>query len=105
MSRKREQFASYNKQKDELKIGEALIYVDYSESYNNVEQCEIQGAYFAQQNVSGFISCSLYYNEAEQGNLAKIPIAVISKSSDHSQIAAFTCTNTIVNELKKRMKD
>ena len=104
MYRKREQVAS-NKQKDELKIGEAFIYVDYSESYNNVQQCEIQGAYFAQQNVSVFISCSLYYNEVEQGNLAKIPIAVISKSSDHSQIAAFTCTNTIVNELKKRMKD
>ena len=37
--------------------------------------------------------------------MAKIPIAVISESSDHSRIAAFTCTNTIVNELKKRIKD
>ena len=48
--RKREKVASYNKQKDELKTGEALIYVDYSESYNNTQQEEIQSAYFGQQN-------------------------------------------------------
>ena len=30
---------------------------------------------------------------------------MISESSDHSQIAAFTCTNAIVNKLKKKMKD
>ena len=46
--RKREQVASYNKQKDELKTGEALIHVDYSESYNNTQQDEIQSAYFGQ---------------------------------------------------------
>ena len=38
-------------------------------------------------------------------NKAKIPIAVISESSDHSRIAVFICTNAIVNELKKRMKE
>ena len=32
----------YNKQKDELKTGEALIHVDFSESYNNTQQDEIQ---------------------------------------------------------------
>ena len=37
--------------------------------------------------------------------MAKIPITVISESSDHSRIAAFTCSNAIVNELKKRIKD
>ena len=87
--RKHEQVASYNKQKDELKTGEALIHVDCSESYNNTQQDEIQSAYFGQLNFSIFTSCS-YYREAEQGNLAKIPIAVISESSDHSRIAAFT---------------
>ena len=57
--------------------------------------------------VSKFSSFTLrsYYREVEQGDLAKIPIAVISESSDHSRIAAFTCTNAIVNELKKRMED
>ena len=36
--RKRQQVASYNKQKDELKTGEALIQVDYSESCNDETQ-------------------------------------------------------------------
>ena len=36
--------------------------------------------------------------------MAKIPIAVISGSRDHSRIAGFTCTNAI-NELEKKMKD
>ena len=47
----------------------------------------------------------LFSREAKQSDLAKIPVAVISESSDHCQIAAFTCASTIVNELKKRMKD
>ena len=81
--KKREKVASYNKQKDELKTGEALIHVDYSESYNNTKQDEIQSGYFGQQNVTIFTSCS-YYREAEQGKLAKIPIAMISESSGHS---------------------
>ena len=104
IDRKHEQVASYNKQKDQLKTGEALIHVDYSESYNNTQHDEVQSAYFGRQNFSFFTSCS-HYSEAEQGNLARIPIAVISQSSDYSQIAAFTCTNAIVNELKRRMKD
>ena len=103
--RKREQVASYDKQKDELKTGKAFIHVDDSESYNNTQQDEIQSAYFGQQNLFlnktvFFTSCS-YYREAKQGDLAKIPIAVISESNNHSRIAAFTCTNAIVNELKE----
>ena len=101
---KREQGASYNKQKDELKTGQAFIHVDYSESYNNTQQDEIQSAYFGQQNCSVFISCS-YCHKAEQDHFPKIPIAVISESSDHSRIATFIYTNATVNELKKRMKD
>ena len=53
--KKREQDFSYNKQKDELKTGDALIHVDYRESYNNTQR-----AYFGQQNFSIFTSCSYY---------------------------------------------
>ena len=55
--RKCEQVASSNKQKDELKTGEALIHVDFSESYNNTQQDEIQSAYVGQQNFSTFTCC------------------------------------------------
>ena len=102
--RKREQVTSYNKQKDELKTGKALVHVDYSESYNNINQDEIQSAYFGKQNFSTFTSGS-YYCEAERDDLVKIAIAVISESSDHFQIATFTCTNIIANGLEKRLKD
>ena len=73
VNRKREQVTSFDKQKDEVKTGEAFVRVDYSETYNNTQQDEIQSAYFGQQNFSIFTSCS-YYREAEQGDLAKIPI-------------------------------
>ena len=55
--RKCEQVASSNKQKDELKTGEALIHVDFSESYNNTQQDKIQSAYVGQQNFSSFTCC------------------------------------------------
>ena len=54
--KKREQVVSYYKQKDELKTGEALIGVDYSNSYNKTQQDEIQSSYFVQQNFSIFVS-------------------------------------------------
>ena len=73
VNRKCEKVASFDKQKDEVKTGEAFVRVDHSESYNNTQQNEIQSAYFGQQNFSIFTSCS-YYREAEQGDLAKIPI-------------------------------
>ena len=58
--RESEQVASYNKQKDELKTEEALIHVDYSNSYNKTQQDEIQSAYFGQQGFSIFTSWSHY---------------------------------------------
>ena len=45
------------KEKDELKRGEALVHVDYSQSYNSTQQNEIQSAYFDQENFSIFTSC------------------------------------------------
>ena len=92
--------ASYKQQKLDLKPGEALIYVDYTESYSNLKQDEVQSAYFGQQNFSIFTSCS-YYRNSGKDNLTKVPMAVISKSNDHSRIAAFSCIVTIVGELKK----
>ena len=89
--RKRKQMTSYNQQKLDLKPGETLIHVDYSESYSNSQQDEVQSAYFGQQNFSIFTSCSYYRNSGE----------VISESNNHSRIAAFSCIVTIVDELKK----
>ena len=94
--------ASYNQQKLDLKPGEALIHVGYSEGYSNSQKDEVQSAYFGQQNFSIFTSCS-YYRDSGEDNLTKVPMAVISESNDHSRIAAFSCIVTIVDELKKLM--
>ena len=96
--RKRKQVNSYNEQKTNLKPREVLIHVDYSESYGNAQQDEIQSAYFGQQSFSIFTSCS-YYRDQEE--LKKFPMAVISESNDHSRIAAFSCVTSIFKELKK----
>ena len=98
--RKRKQVASYNQQKLDFKPEETLIHVDYSESYSNLEQDEVQSAYFGQQNFSIFTSCS-YYCDSGEDNLAKVPVAGIRESNDHSRIAAFSCIVTTVDELKK----
>ena len=46
--RKSEPVATYDKQKDLLKTGEALIHVDCSENCNNNQQDEIHSVYFGQ---------------------------------------------------------
>ena len=43
---KRQQHATYNQLKENLKTGEILLQVDYSENYVNKQQGEIQSAYF-----------------------------------------------------------
>ena len=93
--RKGKQVASYSQQKLDQKPGEVLILVDYSESYSNSQQDEVQSAYFGQQNC--------YCHNSGEDNLTKVPMAVISESNDHSRISAFSCIVTIVDELKKLM--
>ena len=53
--RKSEPVATYDKQKDLLKTGEALIHVDCSENCNNSQQDEIHSVYFGQQFCSKYM--------------------------------------------------
>ena len=46
---KRTQSNEYKKQIDELKDGEAIIHVDYSENYKNKQQNEVKSAYYGQE--------------------------------------------------------
>ena len=86
--RKRIQVAVYNQSKANLKQGEAILYVDYSEFYKNKQQYEIQSAYFGQSTFSIFTAC--VYRVDDCGDIVKRPITVVSESSDHSTIAALT---------------
>ena len=100
--RKRIQASAYNACKIDLAPGEALIHNDYSESYKNKQQDEIQSAYFGQSTFSLFTAC--VYHLDSIGDLVKRPITVVSESSDYSRIAALTCNDFVINEVEKHMK-
>ena len=67
---KREQVNVYNAIKNEIKPGELLIHVDYSENYENRQQNEIQSAYFGHTTFSLFTACC-YLRKEVDGELVK----------------------------------
>ena len=75
--------------------------MDYSESYKNKQQDEIQSAYFGQSCFSLFTAC--VYHKDEDGNLVKLPICVVSESNDQSRSAALACVDVVVKEIIKHL--
>ena len=84
---KRQQHACYNKLKEELGENEVLLNVEYSENYSNIQQGEIQSAYFGHDSFLIFTD--------KDGDLNNENITIISEASDHSRIAPFTCINKV----------
>ena len=48
----------------DLKQGDAIFHVDYSESYKNKQQDEIQSAYFGQSIFSLFTACVYHLDDS-----------------------------------------
>ena len=96
----KEQHRCYRLIKDNLSDNELMIYVDYSESYKNQEQGEVQSAYFGHQNFSLFTAC-VYYRK--DGELKSLNTVVVSESTDHSRIAAHSCVETVINYAKQKL--
>ena len=99
--RKRSQAASLTEAKSNLQEGHLLIQIDYSESYKNAEQNEIQSTYFRRSCFSIFTACCYY--RTEEGELMTYPVTITSESSDHSRIAAFSCVNKILKVMEERI--
>lgn len=76
-----------NSLKNDLKCGELLINVNYSENYVNQEQQKIQNAYFGHDCFSIFTGCC--YFRTANGELVNENITVTSEASDHSRLAAY----------------
>ena len=55
--RKRTQSKEYKKQIEEIKEGEAIIHVDFSENYKDKQQNEIKSAYYHQGQFSLYTVC------------------------------------------------
>ena len=99
--RKRSQAASLTEAKSNLQEGHLLNHIDYSESYKNAEQNEIQSTYFGRSCFSIFTACCYY--RTEEGVLMTYPVTITSESSNHSRIAAFSCVNKILKVVEERI--
>ena len=99
---KRVQNREYNSIKESLDQGEILVHVDYAESYKNVQQNEIQSAYFGNSIFSIFTACCYTKSLIDNGDgLKKDSVVVISESKDHNRIAALTCLKKVIEEVER----
>ena len=98
---KRRQSNEYKKQIDELKDGEAIIYVEYSENYKNKQQNEIKSAYYGQEQFSLFTVC-IYMKENEK--VICKSYTLVTLENDHSCNASFALNNFLINKVKEEAK-
>ena len=96
---KRQQHVRYNKLKEELGENEILLHFDYSENYSNIQQGEIQSAYFGHNSFAIFTA---YCYLRKDGDLINENITIISEASDHLPIAAFTCINKVFDFVREK---
>ena len=97
---KRQQYACYNKLKEELGENEILLHVDYSENYSNIQQGEMRCAYFGHDSFSIFTACCYLCKECD---LINENISIISEAKDHSRIAAFIFISKVFDFGRKSM--
>ena len=62
----------------------------------------MQSVYFGQSSFSLFTAA--VYHLDNNRNLVKRPVAVVSESSDHPQIAALACINFLIKEVERHTK-
>ena len=79
---KRVQNDAYNKHKAKFSDGDLLVHVNFTESYRNHQQNEIQSAYFGNQSFSLFTSCC-YFKGATSENKS---VVMVTENSDHNRI-------------------
>ena len=92
---KRQQHAAYNHLKENLKPGEILPHVNYSENYVNKQRGEIQSAYYGHDSFFIFMACSCLHDV--NGKLVNENVTVISEARDHLRTATFSCINKVFN--------
>ena len=100
--RKRKQNEFYNELKRNLNKNDCIIQVDYSESYCNKQQGEIQSAYFGHTNFSIFTVCG-YFRKETSSDLTKVPITIVSEAKDQSRIASHACVSKVIECVEEQM--
>ena len=96
----RVQFNYCNNVKSNLAKNEILIHIDYSESYENKQQQEIQGTYFGHTTFSIFTACR-YLRDAEDKVICE-SVTITSELPDHSRAGAITSVLKVVDHLREK---
>ena len=79
---------------------EVLIYVDYTESYENKQQREIQSAYLGHTRFSILTACC-YLRDIENKMICEF-VTISRELSDLSRAAAFTSMLTVTDYLREK---
>ena len=95
----RTQSSKYKKQIDELKDGEAIVHVDYSENYKNKQQNEIKFAYYGQEQFSLFTVC-IYI----KARLYVKATHWVTLENAHSCNASFALNNFLSTKSKRKLR-
>ena len=74
--------------------------MDFSESYKNKQQDEIQRPYFKQSTFRLLTVCIYYLDDS--GSLIEQPITVVSQSSNHLLVQSFSHWRVLISSSKKR---
>ena len=75
-----------------------LVHVDFTESYRNDQQNEIQSAYFGNQSSSLFTSC--YYFIGATSEIRNKCVVVVTENSDHNRITSMNCLKNVINTME-----
>ena len=79
---------------------QVLIHVDYSESYGNKQQREIQSAYFCHTLFSIITLCCCL--GASENKMIFESLTISSELSDHTRAATITSVLTVIDHLREK---
>ena len=82
-----------------LAPGDLLIHVDFSESYKNQQQNEIQSAYFGNTTSSLFTACA-YFRDSTNDHASHHCTAIVTESSEHGRVCALSCVTKVVQTIE-----
>ena len=92
------QASAYNEVKDTLKQNDILIYIDYSENYNNKH--EIQKTCFGHASFSIFTACCYFKDESNAFN--KEAITLTFETFNHSRNASVSCLQKVIHFVREK---
>lgn len=91
------QYAVFKYLKETLRVGELIIWMDYSENYMLKAADAVQGAYWNQQFVTMHCIC-VYYRLEEGGELQHQSYVYISGVMAHTSAFVITCIKSLLFE-------